>query len=75
MEQAMAADAILQGDDLVTAIRKASAAMVRLQAGGMNERAIVALLHDSTLVAKGTIKTVLRGLKDLQKDYLTQETK
>lgn len=54
---------------LAEAIVRISKGFEALQKSGLNERAIVALLYDSTKVAKGDIKTVLGALRRLSGWY------
>lgn len=55
--------------DLSEAIERISGAMKTLLKSGLNRRAIVVLLHDSTRVSKRDIETVLNGLETLKKTY------
>lgn len=57
--------------DLSTAIRQMSDGVTRLLASGLNRRAIVTLLADSTKVGRRDIERVLDGLADLEKDFTT----
>jgi hypothetical protein len=54
---------------LATAIVSISDAVKKLYDSGLNRRAVVALLADSTKLGKGTIETVLDSLLDLRKTY------
>ncbi len=56
-------------DVLAKAIIDISTAAQALQRGGLNQRAVVVLLHDSTNVPMRDIKYVLNGLAQLRKDY------
>lgn len=58
-------------DTLPEAIRKISAGVARLTAVGLNKRAIVVLLKDSTGISKETIGNVLGGLQELANQYAT----
>lgn len=54
---------------LAEAIVRIGSAMKALKASGLNEDAIIVLLHDKTKVAKRTIKTVLRAMRQLEGWY------
>ena len=58
-------------EDLAVAIKKISAAMEALAYSGLNRKAIVALVHDHSKVAKKTIITVLESLEILEHIYCT----
>jgi hypothetical protein len=45
-------------------------AVAKLNKAGFNERLLVLMLHDSTSVPKGQIKTVLRALPTLAERFL-----
>lgn len=55
--------------DLAEAIRGVSAGLDKLFATGLNRRAIIVLLDDSTGVGKRNIEKVLDGLSTLAKDF------
>lgn len=57
-------------ETLERAIVKISESVQALRKSGLNERAIVTLLADSTKVSKRTIETVLEGLDGLRARYL-----
>jgi hypothetical protein len=54
---------------LATSIVAISDAVKKLYDGGLNRRAVVALIADDTKLGKGTIETVLNSLLDLRKTY------
>jgi hypothetical protein len=54
---------------LATAIVSISDAVKRLYGGGLNRRAVVALIADDTKLGKGTIEAVLDSLLDLRRMY------
>lgn len=54
---------------LAEAIVRISGAMDSLRRSGLNERAIIALVHDKTHITKIDIHTVLDALSDLREDY------
>lgn len=60
---------VIERPVLATAIREISRGVTKLLAQGMNERAVVCLLHEFTLVGKPDIRAVVRGLRDLEKVY------
>ena len=51
------------------AIITISESIQKLTASGLNRKAIVVLLHDSTRIGKKDIELVLDGLACLKKDY------
>jgi hypothetical protein len=55
---------------LAESIKKISDGMKIIEKSRLTDDAVVTLLADSTKVAKGTIRTVLKGLKNLEIDYL-----
>lgn len=55
--------------DLSEAVERISDAMKTLLKSGLNRRAIVVLLHDSTKIPKRDIEAVLSGLETLKKTY------
>lgn len=54
---------------LATAIVEISRAMTKLLDGGLNERAVVCLVHDACGVGKPDIRAVLSSLKTLHRDF------
>lgn len=62
-------DAPVEKPVLAQAIVDISRAMNRLSDSGLNRRAIVALVYDSTKLPKGTIEIVLNSLDRLARDY------
>lgn len=64
-----AEDTEISEEDLVEAIKKISASAQALAKSGLNRRAIVALVHDRSKVAKKTIEIVLNNLEDLAEHY------
>lgn len=54
---------------LAEAITRISKGFDALRKSGLNKKAIVVLLHDSTRVAKRDIETVLVGLENLSRNY------
>lgn len=58
--------------DLSEAIEGISSGMKALLKSGLNRRAIIVLLHDSTRVAKRDIESVLSGLETLKKQYTSK---
>lgn len=64
---------IIETSILATAIIKIDEAVQKIAASGLTEEAIVVLVFNSlTGVGKGTVRLVLRALKDLRKDYCTR---
>lgn len=55
---------------LADAVRKIEKAMKALNESGLNRKAIVVLLADSTGVSRRDINAVLNGLEALGADYL-----
>ena len=45
----------------------------RMKASGLQEKAIILLMHDHTRIPKGTIKKVLDGLTEIPHKYFNQE--
>lgn len=62
-------DILTDQDALAKAIVAISTAAVKLAATGLNRKAVVVLLADSTGLAKRTITAVLDGLEDLKQAY------
>jgi len=54
---------------LAKAIVDIGRAAKRLHLSGLNQKGVIALLHDGTKVPKGTIKTVLDGMRQLENWY------
>lgn len=54
---------------LAEAIVRIGEAARTLQDSGLNERGVIALLHDKTGISKKVIKTVLDGLRQLKGWY------
>ncbi len=54
---------------LAKAIVDIAGAFQKLYGSGLNERAIVCLVHDSCGVGKPDIRAVLHSLKTLERDY------
>ncbi|MGE5509897.1 MAG: hypothetical protein ACM31O_01445 [Bacteroidota bacterium] len=54
---------------LAESIIKLSAGVAALTRGGLNRKAVIALLHDHTKVSKRTIEQVLDGMESLQRTY------
>mgnify|MGYP000019248453 CR=1 FL=1 len=61
--------------DLADVIRQVSEGFKRLKASGLNRRAVVVLLADSTGLGKKAVEKVLDGLDTLAKDYTTNKGK
>ena len=55
---------------IATAIVEISEGMKKLNSTRLTRKAIVALIHDQSGLAKGTINLVLNNLMDLEKDWL-----
>ncbi len=51
-------------------IAKIEEGLRHIERGGLNRRAIVALIHDSTKLGKRTIEVVLDGLAGLRAQYV-----
>ncbi len=51
-------------------ITKMEESLQRIERGGLNRRAIVALIHDSTKLGKRHIEVVLDGLAGLRAQYV-----
>jgi hypothetical protein len=62
-------DDVVEPVVLASAIRGISQGMTKLLAQGLNERAIVCLLHEFTGIGKGDIKRVVKGLQELEREY------
>ena len=54
---------------LAAAIKDISRSMAKLLSGGLNERAIVCLVHEFSGVGKPDIRSVLQSLKNLEREY------
>ena len=56
---------------LAQSIVDISRAATALTRGGLNHRAIVALIHDGTSpkIGKGTIRIVLSAIRELERDF------
>ena len=54
---------------LAQSIRDISKAFQKLLSSGLNQRAIVSLVHDSSGVGKPDIRAVLESLKTLEKEF------
>lgn len=63
-------DEIVERKILATEIVKLSRGVNTLLASGLNTRAIVCLLHESSGVGKPAIRDVLNGLRDLERDFI-----
>jgi hypothetical protein len=63
---------IVEAEILATAIRDLAAGVNKLFACGLNERAIVVLLNETSGVGRPDIRAVLNAMKNLQKDYCTR---
>jgi hypothetical protein len=55
---------------LETAIADLAAAMRKLNASRLKRETIIALLHDNSKVAKGTIRVILNNLDNLEALFL-----
>lgn len=58
--------------NLADAVRRIDQGMLAIVESGLNRRALVILLHDSTGVGKRDINAVLNGLESLADQYLEQ---
>lgn len=56
-------------ETLADAVRRISKSVDALRRSGLNQRAIVALVHDDTKIYKSTIVQVLDSLAALEKKY------
>lgn len=63
-------DDIVGSEVLATAIRNLGLAVRAMDKSGLSERAIVVLLSDVSGVSKTDIRTILHGLRSLEKTYL-----
>lgn len=54
---------------LAVSIREISRGMTKLLSQGLNERAIMCLVHDYSGIGKTDIRGVLQALKFLEKEY------
>lgn len=63
-------DAPVSTQILAESIVAISAGMKRIQSGGLNDRAIEVLLHDSTDVSMTDIRKVIKGLSALSTNYV-----
>ena len=59
----------MEQENLGDCIKKLSAGVEKILKSGLNQEAIIVLLHDKTKVSKKTIKNVLGALKTLEMDY------
>lgn len=59
----------IEREVLAEAIVRIGDAMKRLNASGLNRRAIIALINDDTKMGKGTIECVLDSLSTLSSTY------
>jgi hypothetical protein len=62
-------DTPIHKDVLAMAIIDLSDAMTRLSKSGLNRKAIITLLHDSTKQGKREIEYVLNAIEQLVEDY------
>lgn len=62
-------DNVIEKFVLAKAITDISQAMTRLVASGLNERAIVCLVHEASGVGKQDIRAVLASLRTLAKEF------
>jgi len=62
----------IERDILAQAIVDISASTKALTASGLNQRAMIVLLHDHTGIPKRDIALVLDGLGELRKAYTTR---
>lgn len=62
-------NAPVEREILAEAIVRMSKSVQALRSSGLNERAIVALLHDHCRLPKSDIERVLHSLDQLAKDY------
>lgn len=58
-----------ESDTLANAIRNISDGYETLKKSGLNKRAVVVLLNDSTGIGKRDIERILDALPQLKKDY------
>lgn len=61
--------ALLDPDTLADRLKAISTSLQNILDSGLNRRAIVVLLHDSTRVNKRDIEAVLDGLNAIEKNY------
>lgn len=61
--------------ELAAAIRRIDKAVSDLQSSGLNRKALVVLLNESTGVSRRDINAVLNGLESLEKEFLEPEKK
>ena len=62
-------DEIIERPVLAKAIVEISRSFTKLLSNGLNERAIVCLVHDASGVGKPDVRAVLWSLKSLEKDF------
>ena len=62
-------DEVIERPVLAKAIVEISKAFRKLISSGLNEWAIVCLVHDSSGVGKPDVRAVLSSLKSLEKDF------
>ena len=60
---------IIQRPVLAKAIVEIAVGFQKILASGLNERAIVCLVHESSGVGKPDIRAVLKGLTQLKQDF------
>ena len=69
VRQSAVAEEVIERPVLALAIVDISKAFNRLSASGLNERAIVCLVHEASGVGKPDIRAVLGGLRGLERDF------
>lgn len=62
-------DDVVQPEVLASAIRDIGAAAKKLAASGLNRKAIVLLVADSSKCSRGAVNAVLDALASLERDY------
>lgn len=60
-------------DDIAEAVAQISKSIKALRNGRLNDRAIVALVHDYSKLNKGVISQVINSLESLEKVYLKKK--
>lgn len=55
---------------IASSIREISQGMKALRAGKLNDKAIIFLVHKASGVASDTVRRVMRGMEDLEKEFL-----
>lgn len=55
---------------IAQSIKEISDGVKKLRAGKLNDKALVFLIHKSSGVASDTVRAVMRGMENLEKEFL-----